>query len=123
MANPFVHMELTTPDLTKSKEFYTKLFNWTITDNDMGGMIYSTFKPSEGPGGGMFTMPDVPNMWLPYVGVEDINEATKQATDLGATIIRGPHEVPNIGWFTILADPNGTAIALWQPKNPPAPTA
>jgi predicted enzyme related to lactoylglutathione lyase len=117
MSNPFVHMELTTPDLAISKEFYTKLFNWTITDNAMGdGMNYSTFKPSEGPGGGMFTMPGVPNMWLPYVGVEDINKATEQAKSLGATVVRGPQEVPNMGWFTVLSDPNGTAIALWQQK-------
>ena len=117
MANPFVHLELSTPNLAKAKEFYTKLFNWTITDNDMGGgMVYSMFKPDSGPGGGMFTMPGVPNMWLPYVGVKDINEATKHATDLGAKVIRGPQEVPHMGWFTILADPNGTAIAIWQPQ-------
>ncbi len=118
MSNPFVHLELTTPDLAKSKEFYTKLFNWTITDNNMGdGMNYATFKPTDGPGGGMFTMPGVPTMWLPYVGVEDINAATEKAKSLGATIHRGPHEVPNMGWFTVLADPNGTAIALWQTKS------
>ena len=61
MANPFVHLELTTPDTTKAKEFYGKLFSWIFTDNDMGGgMIYSTFKPDDGPGGGMMTMPGAP---------------------------------------------------------------
>ena len=34
MANPFVHLELTTPDVAKAKEFYGKLFNWTFTDTD-----------------------------------------------------------------------------------------
>jgi predicted enzyme related to lactoylglutathione lyase len=115
MANPFVHMELSTPDLAKAKEFYSKLFNWTITDNDMGGgMVYSMFKPDEGPGGGMFTMPGAPTAWLAYVGVEDIDTATTQATSLGATVIRGPQEVPGHGWMTILTDPTGAAIALWQ---------
>jgi uncharacterized protein len=117
MANPFVHLELATPDVAKAKEFYTKLFNWTFTDNDMGGgMVYSTFKPDEGPGGGMFSMPGAPTAWLAYVGVDDINTATTKATSLGATVIRGPLEVPGIGWMTILTDPTGAAIALWQPK-------
>jgi predicted enzyme related to lactoylglutathione lyase len=117
MANPFVHMELCTSDLAKAKEFYAKLFNWTFTDNDMGqGMVYSTFKPDDGPGGGMYSMSDVPTAWLAYVGVDDINTATTKATSLGATIIRGPLEVPNIGWMTIITDPTGAAIALWQPK-------
>jgi predicted enzyme related to lactoylglutathione lyase len=110
-------MELSTPNVAKAKEFYSKLFNWTITDNDMGGgMVYSMFKPDNGPGGGMFTMPDSPTGWLAYVGVDDINTATAKATSLGATVHRGPMEVPGHGWMTVLADPTGATIALWQQK-------
>ena len=117
MSNPFVHLELSTSDVSKAKAFYTGLFGWEITDNDMGGgMIYSTFKPSSGPGGGMFTMPGAPTMWLPYVGVEDIKAATEKAVSLGATVHKGPMDIPNVGWATILADPTGATIALFQPK-------
>jgi predicted enzyme related to lactoylglutathione lyase len=115
MANPFVHLELSTPDVGKAKDFYNKLFNWTITDNDMGGgMVYSMFKPDSGPGGGMFTMPGSPTGWLAYVGVDDINSATTKATSLGAKVIRGPQQVPGHGWMTIITDPTGATIALWQ---------
>lgn len=118
MANPFVHLELTTSDTAKAKEFYAKLFNWTFTDNNMGGgMVYSTFKPDEGPGGGMFSMPGAPTQWLAYVGVDDIKAATAKAKSLGATIVQDNQEVPNMGWFTVLKDPTGAAIALWQPKS------
>ena len=117
MSNPFVHLELSTSDVSKAKAFYTGLFGWEITDNDMGGgMVYSMFKPDDGPGGGMFSMPDAPSGWLAYVGVDDINTATTKATSLGAKVIRGPQEVPGQGWMTILSDPTGAAIALWQPK-------
>jgi uncharacterized protein len=117
MANPFVHLELTTSDTSKAKEFYTKLFGWTFTDNDMGnGMIYSTFKPDSGPGGGLYSMPGAPTGWLAYVGVDEINAATKKATSLGAKVILGPQEVPNVGWMTVITDPTGATIALWQPK-------
>jgi predicted enzyme related to lactoylglutathione lyase len=83
-----------------------------------GGMIYSTFKPSSGPGGGLFSMPEMPTFWLAYVGVEDINAATEKAKSLGAAIHKGPMEIPTIGWFTILADPTGATIALFQPAKP-----
>ena len=117
MANPFVHLELATSNASKAKEFYGKLCNWTFTDNDMGGgMVYSTFKPDDGPGGGMYSEPGAPNAWLAYIGVDDINTATDKATTLGATVIRGPMEIPGIGWMTILTDPIGAAIALFQPK-------
>jgi predicted enzyme related to lactoylglutathione lyase len=117
MANPFVHLELSTPDTAKAKEFYGKFFNWTFTDNDMGGgMIYSTFKPDDGPGGGMMTMPGAPTQWLAYVGVDDIHAATAKGKSLGATVIRDVQEVPNVGWFTIFNDPTGAMIAIFQPK-------
>jgi len=118
MSNPFVHLELCTPDVAKAKEFYSSLFGWTFSDNDMGNMIYSTFKPDSGPGGGLFTMPDMPTFWLAYVGVEDINAATDKAKSLGATIHKGPMEIPNVGWMTILGDPAGATIAMFQPKQP-----
>ena len=117
MANPFVHMELTTPDVAKSKAFYYKMFNWIFEDNQMGpDMVYSTFKTDSGPGGGMFTMPGAPTFWLPYVGVEEINAATEKAKSLGATVHKGPQEIPTVGWFSILVDPTGATIALFQPK-------
>ncbi len=115
MANPFVHLELSTSDTAKSKDFYGQLCNWTFIDNDMGnGMVYTIFKPDSGPGGGMYSMPGAPTAWLPYLGVDDIHVATEKAVSLGATLIRGPHEVPGHGWMTVLTDPTGAAIALWQ---------
>lgn len=119
MANPFVHMELNTTDLAQAKSFYGEMFGWNFQDMDMGPAgIYSTFKPSEGPGGGIFVMPDAPTQkaWLPYVGVENLKEATDKAGSLGATVLMREQEVPGHGWFSILIDPGGAHLALWQPK-------
>ena len=119
MSNPFVHLELSTSDVTKAKEFYSGLFGWTFEDHDMGPSgVYSTFKPSSGPGGGLFSMPGMPTFWLAYVGVEEINAATDKAKSLGATIHKGPMEIPGVGWMTILVDPTGATIALFQPRQP-----
>ena len=118
MANPFVHLELCTSDTAKAREFYSKLFGWNFTDSDMGGMIYSMFKPDSGPGGGIFSMPNMPTFWMAYVGVADIDTATEKAKSLGAKIHKGPQEIPTVGWFTILVDPTGATIALFQPKKP-----
>ena len=117
MANPFVHLELNTPDLEKAKQFYGALFGWQFDDMDMGPAgIYSTFKPSDGPGGGMTSMPGGNHGWLAYVGVDDVQASTEQARSLGATVNVGPQEIPDIGWMTIFTDPTGCAIALFQPK-------
>ena len=116
MANPFVHLELNTPDLDKAKAFYGELFGWKFEDMPMPGGVYSTFKPDAAPGGGMAQMPEGPVMWTPYVGVDDIHAATDKALALGATATHVCHEIPGVGWMTILTDPTGAKIALFQPK-------
>lgn len=118
MAQPFVHMELNTPDLAKAKDFYGQLCGWTFDDVDMGppAGIYSVFKPSSGPGGGMYTMPGPPPAWLPYIGVDDLKASTDKAIALGAKVLMREQEVPGHGSFSMLVDPTGASIALWQAK-------
>lgn len=115
MAGEFVHMELNTPELEKSKAFYGGLFGWEFQDIPMGdGTIYSMFKPQNGPGGGLMTVPDAPMRWLNYVGVQDVKAATAKARELGATVWVETMEVTGRGWFSIMEDPTGAAIAIWQ---------
>lgn len=117
MSNPFVHLELNTPDLDKAKAFYAGMFGWEFQDMPMGpGSVYSTFKPSSGPGGGAFTMPGASNGWLPYIGVDDIHAATEKARSLGAEVFIDSHDIPNVGWFSVINDPTGCRIAIFQPK-------
>jgi predicted enzyme related to lactoylglutathione lyase len=115
MGNPFVHIELTTTDINKSKSFYKSLFDWKLEDIDMqGGQTYTMIKVGEGTGGGMFQMAGAPAMWLPYVLVDDVKKTTEKAKSLGAKVVRDVTEIPNMGWFSILSDPSGAMIALWQ---------
>jgi predicted enzyme related to lactoylglutathione lyase len=118
MANPFVHVELATTDVEKAKSFYRSLFDWKLNDMDMGGgMSYTMIEVGEGTGGGMMKhpMPGAPSSWLAYVNVDDIKTATATAASLGATIFREVTEVPNAGSFSIIVDPTGAMVGLWQP--------
>jgi uncharacterized protein len=118
MANPFVHVELMTSDVNKSKAFYQNLFDWTL--EDIPGMDYTLIKVGEGTGGGMMKnpMPNAPSQWLAYVLVDDVAASTKSAESLGATVLKEVTEIPGIGMFSIIIDPTGAALAMWQPKEP-----
>jgi predicted enzyme related to lactoylglutathione lyase len=119
MANPFVHCELATTDTDKAKAFYRSLFNWQLNDVDMGGgMVYTLIGVGEGTGGGMMKhpMPGAPSHWLPYVGVDDIRAATDKAKSLGASVVRDVTPVMNEGSLSIITDPTGAMLGLWQPK-------
>ena len=119
MANPFVHVELHTSDLSKAKAFYSRLFDWKLKDESMPeGGSYTMIDVGQGTGGGMMTLmsPGTPPHWLAYVGVDDVAAATRKAKELGATVKMDKTEVGDFGWFSIIADPTGAVFALWQPK-------
>jgi uncharacterized protein len=119
MANPFVHVELATADLDRAKSFYQSLFDWKLNEMEMGGgMSYTLIDVGGGTGGGMMQqpMPGAPSAWLAYVGVDDIRAATDKAKSLGATIFRDVTEIPNVGSFSIIVDPTGAMLALFQQK-------
>jgi predicted enzyme related to lactoylglutathione lyase len=120
MANPFVHVELMSTDVNRSKEFYGKLFDWKMQDmpNPATG-TYTLINVGEGTGGGMMTnpMPGAPSSWMAYVLVDDVKAATSKATSLGANIMKDVTEVPDMGRFSIITDPTGAMLGLWQSKN------
>jgi len=119
MGNPFVHVELATTDVAKAKGFYQSLFDWTLNDVEMGGgMTYTLIRVGEGTGGGMMKhpMPGAPSMWLAYVNVDDVKAATAEARTLGATVVRDVTDVMDEGAFSIIADPTGAMLGLWQSK-------
>jgi predicted enzyme related to lactoylglutathione lyase len=120
MANPFVHIELQTRDLALAKDFYSKLFDWKLEDVPApeGGPPYTMINVGEGTGGGMYanTDPNVPPHWLAYVGVDDIDASTRKARDLGATVLQDVMQVGDYGRLSVIKDPTGAVIAMWQPK-------
>ncbi len=116
MANPFVHVELHTKDVDRSKKFYAGMFDWKM--EDIPGMDYTFIDVGEGTGGGIMKnpMPADADSWLPYILVDDVAASTKKAKSLGADIARDVTEVPGMGWFSVVIDPTGAAFGLWQPK-------
>jgi predicted enzyme related to lactoylglutathione lyase len=119
MANPFVHVELNTTDVTKAKSFYSKLFDWQLEDVPMPSGSYTMIKVGEGTGGGMMKhpVPGAPSAWLAYVVVDDIAAATQKAKSLGAKVMQDVTEVMGMGSFSIIIDPTGAALGLWKPKS------
>jgi len=118
MANPFVHVELHTKDLAKAKAFYGKLFGWKLEDTPMpgGAGSYTMISVGEGTGGGMMTETNAPPHWLAYVGVDDIKASTQRARELGATVLQDVMDVGEYGSMSVVRDPTGATLALWQAK-------
>ncbi len=59
-------------------------------------------------------VPGVPSSWLTYVDVADVKAATDQARSLGGQVLKDVTDVPGMGSFSIILDPTGAALGLWQ---------
>lgn len=59
--------------------------------------------------------PDVPSHWMPYVQVENLDHYTKKAEQLGAKVIAPATQINTGGSFSVIRDPSGALIGLYQP--------
>jgi len=123
LANPVVHLELHTDNLARACAFYAELCGWRPERIDCPRGSYQSLTIGNGLDGGIVECRTDRPLWLPYVGVEEVAEATERARQLGGTVLLEPREGPS-GWRSVIAAPSGGEIAFWQPKDPaPAVTA
>ncbi len=113
--NPVVHLELHTGNLPRACAFYTQLFGWHAEKIDVGSGSYLVLELGDGIEGGVVERDTERALWLPYVEVADVAEATERARRLGASVRVACREGP-AGWRSVVAAPAGAEIALWQPK-------
>jgi predicted enzyme related to lactoylglutathione lyase len=110
-----VHLELYTGNLARASAFYHELFGWRAETIHAGGGSYEALELGDRIGGGVVECDTGHPLWLPYVEVTDISEATEHARLRGASVTLDAREGP-AGWRSVLDVPAGGEIALWQPK-------
>lgn len=108
--------ELVTTDVAAAKAFYGELLGWTLHDIDAGGMTYTMVKAGDREVGGMMAMPaetqGMPSAWGSYVTVDNVDSRVGRAQSLGGKIIVPPRDIPGVGRFAIIADPQGATLSL-----------
>jgi uncharacterized protein len=117
----FVWYELTSTDVPAAKAFYGKLVGWTLQDVPMPGMTYAIMRAGESQVGGMMAMPrearvaGMKPFWAPYIEVTDVDAAAAKLERLRGRIHRPPQDIPNVGRFAVVADPQGALFNLFKP--------
>lgn len=110
-----VWRELATKDLAKSTVFYTELFGWKTKDADMGPMgIYRMFVADGKDLAGAWQAADMPDAWVQYVSVDDVDATAKMAAAAGGSVMKGPADIPHVGRFAAIVDPQGGAICAFK---------
>jgi uncharacterized protein len=120
--SPVVHLELHTGNLARACDFYSRLCGWRVEQVQAGPGTYHALDWGGAFGGGIVECGTSRALWLPYVEVARIDEATERARRFGASVLLSPREGP-AGWRSVVAVPDGAEIALWQSKTPTAPSS
>lgn len=117
----FCWNELVTRDVEKAKSFYGGAMGWTFdaVPGPSGG-TYWLAKMGEQRIGGLFPLGgaecvDVPEGWLPYIAVDDVDARVKKAQALGAALMRPIFDIPGVGRVALLREPGGAGVAWMTP--------
>jgi predicted enzyme related to lactoylglutathione lyase len=122
----FCWTEIASNDADKCVDFYANVFGWKFKGGDAApGMDYREFSTGgDRPVGGLYQIDPAwfgnnppPPHFMSYVAVDNVDEKARLATELGATIIRGPMDIPGVGRMAIIGDPTGAMIATFTMKS------
>lgn len=116
-AGEFCWDELLCNDPAKLRTFYSEIFGWSVKEQDMGPMgTYHLLQRGDTHAGGIMKkqMKEAPTAWLTYVAVDSVDASTKKAESLGAKLIVPAMDIPKVGRFSVLSDPQGAAFALFK---------
>lgn len=124
----FVWYELMTTDAAAATRFYTKVIGWGTQPFEASPEPYTMWTVDGTPIGGLMDLPEdlrrmgVPPHWMCYIGTPDVDGTTKRAQELGAQVHVPPTDIPGVGRFAMLADPQGAAFSAFTPADEsPAP--
>lgn len=122
----FVWHELCTPDLSAAGDFYTKVVGWTVKPSVFPGIDYNIIHAGEREIGGIMSLPagQMPPrpVWFGYIGVENVDAKAEEIKAAGGTIHKAPDDIPKVGRFAVVADPQGAVFLLFKGEGEvPAP--
>lgn len=120
----FVWYELITTEPEAAKSFYADLVGWDTGEVSMPGTTYTLFSVGDLPVSGLMSLPkDAGNIgakphWIGYVGVDDLDATNDRIKQLGGVVHVPPTNIPNVGRFSIVADPQMATLALLERLQP-----
>lgn len=126
----FVWYELMTGDQPAAAAFYSGVVGWATQDSGMPGVAYTLMMVGDAQVAGIMTTPDAlkaigrPPTWSGYIAVDDVDAAEARALSLGGKVLNPAQDIPGIGRFAVVADPQGASFMLFKPLRdspPPMP--
>lgn len=124
----FVWYELMTTDAPAATAFYQQVVGWQAADAGMPGMDYTLLSAGEGHIGGLMALPaealaaGARPGWVGYIAVDDVDDQAARLLQAGGAVLRPADDIPGVGRFATVADPQGAVFCLFKNLSSQAPT-
>lgn len=122
-ARNFFWYELMTTDMDAAERFYRAVVGWDAQPFP-GAMPYTVVKAGERGVGGIMGIPEGAGLnpaWVGYIRADDVDAETENVREAGGAVHRPPADIPDVGRFSVVADPQGALFMLLQPKGEEQP--
>ena len=124
MASKFIWYELMTSDLPAAEKFYKTVVGWNTEDFGGGDIPYKIVKAGETGVGGLMNVPEeaakmgAKPAWMGYIHAADVDAKTDSIKKAGGKVHRAPEDIPGVGRFSVVADPQGATFMLLAAARP-----
>lgn len=108
----FCWYELMTTDAPAAEAFYRAVVGWGAQRQ---GADYTLLTVSDRPVAGLMPWAEGPPAWLGYISVENADVAAAAIARAGGAVHRSPADIPGVGRFAVVADPQGAVFVIMQP--------
>lgn len=115
----FVWHELMTTDPQGAGAFYSKVLGWKTQPSGMPD--YTLWIAGKTQAAGLMAQPEsarqsgAPPNWLVYIGTPDVDATAAAAERLGGKVWKAPADIPSVGRFAVIGDPQGATFAIFTP--------
>lgn len=112
--------DLTVDNAEEVRDFYSAVLGWGHVGMPVDGRedYLMTNSESGDPAAGIChqagSIKGLPQQWLVYVTVEDLDDAITATDDHGGKVVFGPRESEAMGRWCVIEDPAGAVMALTE---------
>lgn len=119
--NSVVHFELPVSNMSRAREFYSRVFGWHLNKfDDRNTMVTTTQTDARGipqkPGAinGSLCLPQRPSTPSVVIDVPDLRAHIAKVIENGGKLVDEPKTIPGLGVYARFEDPEGNLVGLWQ---------
>lgn len=113
----FIWYDLMTSDPVAAQDFYGAVLGWSFAGTGPGGLDYIITSMGPDGVGGIMKIPEgapMPPCWLGYIGVDDVDAKAAQIKVAGGSVHMEPQDIPGVGRFAFVADPQGVLFYIMK---------